>query len=163
MTLTTTDRWVYSGDCSLEHSGAYIDLSTWNDGYCEAVRITALDSGCGFTGACMIEHIVINGTTDSKRIREALKCVGYDGEARNWHAIGERNNIKKNLRHLIADAIMRYGFTDPDDSWDRYSSHHTETIQMEANGPMKFDGWKADKRLRGTDLKSYVESQHLKY
>lgn len=157
-------KWHYCGDVSLEYGGAYIDLSTWDDGYCSAVRITDLDSACGFTGACMIEHVVINGTTDSKRIREALKCIGGPSAlgARNWHAIGNRETIKENLRHAIADALLSYGwYSDPDDSWDGYASYHTEIVQMEQDGPMSFEGWKVDKRLSGTDLKAYVESVHL--
>ncbi len=33
---------------------------------------------------------------------------------------------------------------------------------FEQDGPMVFDGWKADKRLHNSDLKAYVESQHLR-
>jgi hypothetical protein len=150
----------YSGDVNLEYGGAFIDLSTFDDGYCSAVRVTDLDSGCGFTGAVMIEHIVINGTKEPSRIRDALKCVG-GLNARNWHAIGDRSTIKQNLRHAIADALMSYGFTDPDDCWSGFASHHTEIVQLEPNGPMKFDGWKADKRLRGTTVEAYVKAVHL--
>ncbi len=154
------DEMAYSGDVNLEYGGAFIDLSTWDDGYCSAVRVTDLDSGCGFTGAVMIEHIVINGTTDSNRIRQALECIG-GLSARNWHAIGRRETIKANLRHAIADALMSYGYTDPDDAWDGYDSFHTEIVQMEPDGPMRFNGWKADKRLRGGDLEGYVKAVHL--
>lgn len=153
-------QFLYSGDVSLEYGGLFIDLSTFSDGYCTAVRITDLDSGCGFTGAVMVEHIVINGTDDSKRIREALKSYG-GLNCRNWAFIGRRETIKENARMAIAEALESYGYTDPDDSWNGYQSHHTEILQLEADGPMTFDGWKADKRLHNTDLKQYVESVHL--
>lgn len=151
----------YNGDVNLEHGGAFIDLSTWADGYCSAVRVTDLDSSCGFTGAVLVEHIVINGTTDTKRIRQALRSVG-GLSARNWHRTGRRETIKANLRHAIAAALMDHGFTDPDDAWDSYRTHHSETLQLEADGPMEFDGWKADKRLRGTTLEAYVQAVHLR-
>jgi hypothetical protein len=147
---TVSDRWFFCGDVNLEYGGSFIDLSTWDDGYCSAVRVTDLDSGCGFRGACLIEHVIILGTTDAKRIRDALRCVG---------GIDGRNRDKQSLRHQIADALLSYGYAEPDD----YSGHipHTEVVQMEADGPMVFDGWKADKRLRGTTLEDYVAAVHL--
>ncbi len=141
----------YCGDVNLEYGGSFIDLSTWGDGYCTAVRVTDLDSGCGFTGAVLIEHVVINGTTQSKRLREAMKSCGCSA----------KGMTKESARHMLAEALMSYGYTDPNDSWDGYSSHHTEVVQCEADGPMKFDGWKADKRIAGTTLEEYVKSVHL--
>ena len=158
--MTTTEKWEYTGDVSLEYGGTFIDLSTWSDGYCSAVRVTDLDSGCGFTGAVLIEHVTINGTDDPERIRKAIKCIG-GLSARNWHAIGNRDTIKQNLRFAIADALLSYGHYDPNDSWNNYRSHYSETVQLEPDGPMEFDGWKADKRLHGSDLRAYVESVHL--
>jgi len=163
MTMKTAERWAYNGDVNLEYGGAFIDLSTWDDGYCSAVRVTDLDSACGFTGACMIEHIVILGTDNSKRIKDALRCIGGIESLgiRNWKFTGA-SDVKQCIRHAIADALMCYGSFDPDDSWDSYQSFHTEIVQMEQDGPMVFDGWKADKRLHNTDLREYVESVHLR-
>lgn len=152
----------YSGDVTLEHGGAFFDLSTWDDGYVTAVRVTDLDSGCGFRGACLIEHVVINGTDRPDRIRRALEsCYGGAGSlgARNWRRTGRRETVKANLRHAIADALMSYGFTDPDDYAQPCQS---ETVQLEPDGPMTFGGWRADKRLHNTDLRAYVESVHLR-
>ncbi len=145
-------NWNYQGDASLEYGGSYIDLSTWDDGYCDAVQVTDLDSGCGFTGAVMVEHKVICGIGDKRRMDEALRSCGCL-PCRGWG--------KEAIRHMIAESLLSYGHCDPDDSWDNYVSHHTEVLQLEADGPMVFDGWKADKRLHNTDLKAYVESQHL--
>ena len=142
----------YNGDVNLEYGGSFIDLSTWEHGYCSAVRVTDLDSGCGFTGAVMIEHIVINGTTEPTRIRQALRCCGPDSF---------RGFSKEAARHAIAESLMSYGYSDPDDSWDNYQSFHREVLQLEPDGPMSFDGWKADKRLNGTTLEEYVQAVHL--
>jgi hypothetical protein len=142
----------YSGDVNLERGGSFIDLSTWDDGYCTAVCVTDLDSGCGFTGACLIEHVVINGTDNPERLREAMRSCGCSA----------RGMSKEGARLMLADALTSYGYTDPDDSWDNHQSHHTEIVQMEADGPMVFDGWTADKRLNGTGLREYVESVHLR-
>lgn len=158
MTTATQTKWEYMGDVNLEYGGSFIDLSTWDDGYCSAVRVTDLDSGCGFTGAVLIEHVVINGTTDKERIRQAMH--GSDYHHRPPTVSPEDH--KKNVRHMIAEALLSYGHYDMDDSWDSYRSHHTEVLQLEQDGPMEFDGWKADKRLHNTDLRDYVESVHLK-
>lgn len=154
--------WQFNGDVNLEHGGTFINLDTFGDGYCDAVVVTDLDSGCGFTGAVMVEHVVINGTDDAKRIREALRSCGYHMDFKAMRERMSPAEIKQCLRHMIADSLCSYGHKDPDDSWDGYCSHHTEILQLEADGPMKFDGWKADKRLRGTTLEAYVQSQHLK-
>lgn len=155
-----TEKWHYNGDVNLEYGGLFIDLSTWNDGYCSAVRVTDLDGDCGFTGACMIEHVVIFGTDDAERINKAIGSFGMDiGEFAKRIEPAKR---KECLRHFIADALCSYGFVDPDDSWDNYQSYHTEIVQMESDGPMKFDGWKADKRLHNTTIDEYVQSQHLR-
>jgi len=150
--MTSTRHWVYSGDGNLEYGGLFVDLSTFDEGYCNAVRVTDLNSACGFRGAVLIEHVVIHGTKDAQRIRQALRCCGMSRF---------RGMSKEAMRHAIADALCSYGYCDPDDSWDNYASYHSEVVQMEANGPMRFDGWRADKRLRGTTLEAYVQSVHL--
>lgn len=147
----TATEWTYTGDVNLEYGGAFIDLTTWGDGYCSAVRVTDLDSGCGFRGAVLIEHVVILGTTEPERLRRAMRSCGCSA----------RGMDKRSARLMLAEALMCYGHVDPDDGWDGYRSHHTEVVQLEPDGPMVYDGWKADKRLRGGDLRGYVESVHL--
>jgi hypothetical protein len=147
-------KWHFSGDVNLEYGGTFIDLSTFMDGYCSAVKLTDLDSACGFTGAVMVEHVVINGTTDRERVRAALRCCGIDFAS--WN-----NRTREEVRHCIADSLCNYGYTDPDDCWAGHAQYHTEILQLEPAGPMEFDGWKADKRLHNTDLRDYVESVHL--
>lgn len=152
--MTIHDKWHFCGDVNLEYGGTFIDLSTFMDGYCTAVRVTDLDGGCGFKGAVMVEHVVINGTTDKGRVKAALRSCGTSFP--DWS-----NRTKEGVRHCIADALLSYGFTDPDDAWDNYQSHHTEILQLESDGPMRFDGWKADKRLHGTSLEEYIKAVHL--
>lgn len=159
--MTATKKWEYTGDASLEYGGTFIDLSTWNDGYCSAVRVTDLDSGFGFTGAALIEHVVINGTDNSERIHRAMQSCGYGADCHRRPSSVPPENHKHNLRLMVADALLSYGHYDPDDLWDGYRSHYSETVQLEPDGPMVFDGWKADKRLRGGDLRGYVEAVHL--
>lgn len=153
-TFNPFSRWEYSGDTNLEYGGVFIDVTDWRRGYCSAVRVTDLDSGCGFVGAVMIEHITINGTDDAEIIRRAYASCG-------WNLGRERPESmppagwKSFLRYLIAEALMSYWHCDTDDT-------RTEILQLEPDGPMQFDGWRADKRLHNTDLRAYVESVHLR-
>jgi hypothetical protein len=153
--VNTQDRWHFMGDVNLEYGGNFIDLANFRHGYAEGVRVTDLDGGCGFTGAVMVEHVIICGTTDRERVKEALRSCGSD-------YMRERGKTREQVQWMIAEALLSYGHYDPDDCWDSYQSHHTEILQMEADGPMTFDGWKADKRLHNTTLEDYVRSVHLR-
>jgi hypothetical protein len=155
MTTNVASKWRYSGDGNLEYGGSFIDLSDWKWGYCNAVRVTDIDSGCGFRGAAMIEHVVICGVDDAKRIRKAWQSCGYDFNFSYLRRQFSAAEVKVMLRHAIAEALLSYGYFDEDEQ-------AREVVQMEQNGPMKFDGWKADKRLHNTTLEAYVQSQHLK-
>jgi hypothetical protein len=146
--------WEYSGDVNLEYGGQFIDLSTWGDGYCSVVRVTDIDSGCGFRGAVMVEHGTIYGMDDPKRVRQALNSVGGIS-ARDWRPTADKASVKHGLRMGIADAMLGWGFCDYDDC-------RTEIVQLDEDGPMAFDGWKADKRLHGTTLEEYVKAVHLR-
>lgn len=150
-TETVPSRWAYTGDCNLIHGGEFIDLNDddWNYGFCNAVVVTDLDSACGFTGASLIEHVTINGTDDSERIRNAWRCCGWAGGRPEGASPGQH---KRSLRLVIASALLNYGYKDVESS---------EVVQTESDGPMRFDGWRADKRLTGTTLEAYVISQHL--
>lgn len=147
--------WEYNGDVSLEHGGTFFDLDDdWKYGYVSFVRVTDLDSACGFEGAILIEHGTANGTDDAERIRKALKSCGCSARTFNV-GLKDAKKAKECIRHMIADALVSYGFCD-------YDGVRQEVVQMLPDGPMKYDGWKADKRLHNTDLRAYVEAVHLK-
>jgi hypothetical protein len=147
--MTIVTNWEYIGGLNCEHGGAWFDLSTWDDGYVSAVRVTDLDGSCGFTGACMIEHVVVNGTDNAERIRAALRSCGCSA----------RGLTKAATRRMLADALMHYGFASSDHN---YQPYHTEIVQTHADGPMTFKERKADKRLHNTRLRQYIESTHLR-
>jgi hypothetical protein len=138
--------YAYCGDVNLEYGGTFIDTNPADlrYGYANAVRVTDLDSGCGFSGAVLIEHVTV--LYDCHRIAEAIACCGWDvrGPAQ------------------ICDALISYGHSDPDDSWDGYRSNHSEVIQCDQDGPEVFDGWKIDRRLGDDEtLEEYVIENHL--
>jgi len=133
----------YIGDINLEYGGIYIDISDWKDGYANAVEICDLDSGCGFTGAVYIRALTLLKPKTPEMLKSVLSCVGEENE---------------NPSPLdLAYASFSYGYYDADE----YPP--TETIQLESDGDMDFDGWKANfKADEKFNLRDYVENTYLK-
>ena len=139
-------NWQYFGDVDICYGGNYADIDPqeFKWGYCNVVRVTDLDSACGFTGAVLIEKITVN--IDSKRIKQALPCVGL--------TVKDLQGIKGQSAKLwaLVDAVMSYGCFDTDES---------EVIQTQEGAPMTDDGWKAEKFIRPQDLRGYIEKTYL--
>lgn len=149
---------VYSGDVSLEYGGTFFNIndSDWGYGYCSAVRVTDLDSGCGYRGAVLVEKVVIMGMDDRKRKRQAIES--------SWGIKDFANQVRRNresYRPMLADALLSYGFYDPEED---YVTPSSTVIQCEEEGPMVYDGWKADYRLpEGEDLKTHIEREFVDF
>jgi hypothetical protein len=116
----------YIGDINPEFGGAFYNLDNWTQGWVDLTRITDLDSGCGFDSAVLIEK---GGLTIPKpeTIKSALICCG-----------GIRGLDSVSRRLSVVDAIVWYMGFDVD---------RTIIIQTDSDGPMRFDGWKADIKL----------------
>lgn len=136
-------NWKYVGDLNLKYGGMYIRLES---DYADIVRVTDLDSGCGFTGAVMIEHLTTFDFDNPKKMASAGECCGVD--------LFNSDTLTR------AICFVEYGYSDPDDGWANYREYHTEVLQTERGEPMEFDGWKADKFIE--NLEAYVESHHLR-
>ena len=144
--------WHYNGDINVEYGGSWVNLDNWEHDYCECVRVTDLDSGCGATGMVMIEHVVILLNKD--KWIDALNCCGL--------SVGELLAMDSDSRKLcLADCLLSYGFYDPDESWNGYSRHWCEVIQTEQNEPLNQEGFKATKRVYCDNLRGYIESEHI--
>ena len=139
-------NWQYSGDVNIEYGGTFADIDPreFKWGYCNVVRVTDLDSACGFDGACLIEKLTVH--VDAKRIKQGMQCVGL--------TVRDLQRVKGLEGKLFAmvDAVMAYGYFDVEQS---------EVVQTREGGPMRFDGWRAEKFIRPQDLRGYVESQWL--
>jgi hypothetical protein len=137
----------YIGDVSLHYGGIFIDPSTWHDGYADCLRVTDLDSGCGFDGAVLVEKITVYGLDDKKMIDTARGCCGTE------YLRGDGNNRKLQVIYDMAE----YGYCDPDEDYRRPS---TFIIQCDPEYPMTYDGWTADVRLAADDnLLAYLERE----
>lgn len=135
--------WIYTGDVNPEYGGVWFDLEPYERGwgYFNAVRVEDLDGACGFRGAVLIERLSIHVPDQRSRIQDALECCGMT-----------EDDIEGNLVEL-AYALMMYGCTDIEQP--------TETLQLDADGPMEFDGWKADRKQPKGDLRGYIEAKWL--
>ncbi len=61
---------------------------------------------------------------------------------------------RKAARAYIWEAMIRYGFNDTE-------NENTEILQLESDGPMKFDGWTATRKQTGGDIGNYVMAKYL--
>lgn len=150
-------RWKYQGDMSLAYGGYFFDFSEWKHGYVPCVEVIDLDSAVGFTGAVHIEHKTVLIDRPKKQLAQALDVVGASFLP-NGDIDDNGRTIKKNTssyRVILAYACCAYGHYDQDDG--------SETLQLERDGPMQFDGWHAEKRLRANaSLENYVRRHHLR-
>lgn len=145
--------WIFLGDVSLEYGGTFynLDPDDLRYGYCSAVRVTDLASGCGYYGAVLIERVTICGLDDKKRIGSALECCGW---------LDESFEIDFSRAILFAaDSLMNYGYYDPEHNSDY--SPAMETLQLESDGDLTFDGWTADRYQTNGDLRGYVIAKWL--
>lgn len=147
-----SNYWHFCGDVNLEHGGIFykLDPDDLQYGYCDAIRVTDLDSGCGFRGAVMIEHITVLWLDDLEKINQGLDCCGWDCDTMAGLEPATRVG-------MIVDGAIAYGNYDPANC---FPNHHLEILQLESDCEMTFDGWTADKRIKG-DLRRYVIAKHL--
>ena len=149
MNIEAFKEWTWQGDVNIEYGGHYAKCDDPEWGYADCVRVTDLDSGCGFTGAVLIEQLTALIDTDqegiSDRMREALTCCGWDGE--------EGVDLGRRI-----DAALGYGLYDP--GGDNYSPSSI-VVQTDPEAAMEFDGWKAEKRVSTDDLRGYIEAKWM--
>lgn len=147
MKTTTDQKWQYIGDVNIEYGGTFFDLTEWKHGYVDALRVTDLDSGCGFDGAVLIEKITIL-VDDEKTNKQACECCGFKFDDLDLSTDAGKLQL--------ADAVMSFGRYDPA---NEYYEPQNEVVQTQDNGPMQFDGWTATKRVLSENLRGYIESK----
>ena len=144
------------GDLSLAYGGTFYNFSDWKDGYVSAVEVTDLDSACGFDGAVLIEPktIIIREGAD---LHTALGVIGAS-LLPNGDIDDNGKIVKKGTatwRFIATYACQSYGHYDPEDG--------SQVVQLDKDGPMEFEGWKAIKRLRANaSLENYVRREFLR-
>lgn len=136
--------WTYVGDRNLEYGGKFYKLDDWEHGYAECVDVTDLDSACGFTGGLIIEVGTITLRSDEGHAN-ALRCCGT--------VLEDLDNLSTERGKLmLLDALMVYYGMDVD---------RREVVQTHEEGPMQFDGWKADRRVLSENIEGYIRSKYL--
>ncbi len=142
----------YSGDMNIVHGGVFIDISDWQWGYCRALRVMDLDSGCGFSGGLLIERLTIitpeieptdenlTAIWADEHCKGAFTCCGTDPDEFREASVETR-------KRWLAENLLGYGRYDPDD--------FEEVIQTDPDGPVDFESWHA-KRVSEDDLNDYI-------
>lgn len=142
--------WEYYGDINIEHGGMFVDLeefAKWKD-FCPIVKVTDLDGAIGFEGAIMIERGSVYIPEDPIKRKSALDIIGTTFE--------EASPLD------IVYAFDAYGGVEQ----DLYNG--LITIQADKEGPMEFEGWKADKdytdkyHASGLSLKEFIEREFVR-
>lgn len=139
-------EWLYSGDMNAAYGGIWI--RHYGD-YADAVRIVDLDSAIGFDGAVLIERCSVSlprkVSEKKQRIKSALSCYGQ--------TVATLGQMSREARRAhIWNAMIDYGYGDSDP---------IETLQLDPDGPMQFDGWRADRKQPGGDIGNYVMAKYL--
>lgn len=146
---SSNPNWIYFGDINAEHGGKWIrDRGEYADIY----EITDLDSAMGFDGAVMIERKSVGFYSRSlaenkRRLKSALGSWGL-----SVSMIPNQIKGRAKQRAVIWEAMSEYGYGD---------SEVIETLQLRADGPMGFEGWKADRRQPKGDIGGYVMAKYL--
>lgn len=142
--------YTYQGDINIKYGGIYYDLENAGDDYIPVVKITDLDSACGFDGAILIERGSIYIPAEPERRKQALQCCGWD------------NLPESEITFLmLADAFDAYHGIERDNYCGEI------IIQPDIDGPMQFQGMKADKYASqsfhesGLSLREFIEREYL--
>ena len=150
--MSQNKNWNYRGDVNISNGGMFIRIDE-REKYAEVVRITDLDSACGFTGAVMIEHLTAFDFSNPKKLENVSNSCG----------IPLTYSAVMNDFESIVEGFIEYGYFDKDESWDNYREPYIEIVQTIQGEPKVFDGWIATKTVLEDNLKGYIESVHLKY
>lgn len=135
----------YSGDASVEYGGLFYNTEHWeSDGYADGLRVTDLDSGCGFTGGLSVERITIL-RREGDDMKSALECCG-------WLDTDEEITI-----HHEIDACQNYGHCDPVED---FGGPHYWVITTDPTS-WEFDGWRAEAHIETEDLLGYLNALHM--
>ena len=132
----------YSGDINLEYGGFFYNMENWEEnGYADAVRVTDLDSACGFTGGVLIERVTVLRPDTPEEMKSCLETCGWENE--------------KITREMEIEACLSYGKYDP--AFDMFSPTN-ETVTTDPDS-WEYDGWKAEKHVDCADLLGYVHAE----
>lgn len=136
----------YSGDMNIEYGGLFYSLDDFSDGYASAVRVTDLDSSCGFTGGIMIECGSINIPDDMAERQSALDCCGQDVKPGDD---GYQRILIESLEAYAGIEVTR-----------DYGGDHRETLTTDPDS-WQYDGWQASKHVESADLLGYLFANQL--
>lgn len=146
----------YIGDVNLEHGGMFFNLDEWRYGYVSVLEVIDLGSATGFSGGFLVEHkVVMIGREDINK--SALESCG-------WDKLPGRTSDSRKM--ALTEAVCRYGYCDPDDSWDNYRTGATSVYRYQEyvdTEDYSQDDWLVDGTIPDeVDLLDFLEDEgHL--
>jgi hypothetical protein len=145
-------EWRYQGPSDPKEGGHWYHLEGWEHGYAEAVRVIDLTSACGFRGAVLVEALVVLLPETDEELTEYLQAIGLTPSTLPQEEGGRKA--------AIVDACLACGRHEPANTWPEPQS---EVLQLQDDpelGPMRHDGWQADRRMTD-DLTEHVARERL--
>lgn len=176
--------WHYSGDVDIAHGGMFYNMDDIENGYADAVRVTAVSDAGGPDNMWWVERISINVGAVHVRM--------HDKRLKNWPFAGVGATVAEREAHRILhdwpsepalEDMMRFcGWHENLEQWDkltltqqlhamvlgsadygRFDTASTEMIQIGKADPFwkpRGETYTPDKILRGnTSLRNYARSQ----
>ena len=141
-------RWHYQGDVNPENGGFWYRLDNWGFDYADYVRITPCNDAGGPDNQFWIETGSIHSMDKPERVAQALAACGFPDQYET------ATKIQK--RHMLACALLEYGFADVD---------ACETVQIGKQAEhcgAGFDPISPDTVLRGgSDITRYVRRTYM--
>lgn len=125
----------YFGDANYRHGGYFLSedwKQTYKDGYVDVLKITDLDSGCGFSEALLVEKLTVI-IDNEKVLQSAFDFCGYSDN------LPHKNS--NNYKLMVIDAMLSYGHYDP---YSDYYSPVTAVLVTSPDADLEYDGWTAD-------------------
>jgi hypothetical protein len=162
------------------NGGMFYDLSTFDEGYVDAVQVQPCSDaggpdncwwierinvtiyegwepfqGVGATVAERKAHRVLHDMPDAERIENALRCCGWEENLADWDKL-----TRTQRRHVIVDACVSYGHYDPQDL-NGPGSEMVSIGKPDVQPRHEREGkWVPDKVLRGNaSLRRYAREK----
>lgn len=169
--------WHYNGDPDIECGGFFYRVDTIDEGYADVVRVTPCSDAGGPDNCFWVERLVIIvddhwlealtgvGTTvqerrahrvlhdkpSTRRVEDALACIGYDSP--DMLADYDKRTVNEK-RHIVIYALVSYGL------YDQIESKLVQIGKVQAEYSKREGRFLPDVVLRSNaSLRRYARSQ----
>lgn len=137
--------YIYTGDIDIKQGGMFLNIAEfkkWGD-FCPVIKITDLDSACGFEGGILIQSgSIYCPIEDQEKLKSALECCCYVMTSEGLNT--GREVLKPDSEFywiLIAECFDAYHGIELDIGGE-------VILQIDPDSPMESrEGWVASERV----------------